>query len=52
MAVKALYRNIGARRQLRDAFAGHVNVADASETDRALLLLCAHFSPAVNEGRR
>ena len=32
MAVKALlFVSVGARRQLRDAFARHVNVADASE---------------------
>ena len=41
MAVKALYRNVGARRQLREHFARHVNIAGASETDQALLLLCA-----------
>jgi hypothetical protein len=52
MAVKALYRNFGARRRLREQFAQHVNVADASETDRALLLLCAPASLTVNEGSR
>jgi hypothetical protein len=52
MAVKALYRNVGARRQLREQFAQHVNIADASETDRALLLLCAPASLTVNEGSR
>jgi hypothetical protein len=52
MAVKALYRNVGARRQLRDLFAQHVDVAGASETDRALLLLCAPAPLAVNEGPR
>ncbi len=50
MAVKALYRNVGARRQLREHFAQNVNIADASETDRALLLLCAPAPLAVNEG--
>lgn len=44
MAVKALYRNVGARRELREHFAQHVGIADASETDRALLLLCARSS--------
>jgi hypothetical protein len=52
MAVKALYRNVGARRQLREHFAQHVNVADASETDQALLLLCAPAALTVNEGSR
>jgi hypothetical protein len=41
MAVKALYRNVGARRQLRDLFSQKVDIAAANETDRALLLLCA-----------
>lgn len=49
MAVKALYRNVGARRQLRELFSQRVDIADASETDRALLLLCAPGSLAVNE---
>ncbi|MDP1571032.1 MAG: hypothetical protein Q8L86_13625 [Vicinamibacterales bacterium] len=52
MAVKALYRNVGARRQLREHFAQRVNIADASETDRALLLLCAPAPLTVNEGSR
>lgn len=52
MAVKALYRNVGARRQLREHFAQHVNIADANETDRALLLLCAPAPLTVNEGPR
>ena len=52
MAVKALYRNVGARRQLRELFAQHVNVADAGETDRALLLLCAPAPLTVDEGSR
>jgi hypothetical protein len=52
MAVKALYRNVGARRQLRELFAQHVNIADAGETDRALLLLCAPAPFTVDEGSR
>jgi hypothetical protein len=52
MAVKALYRNVGARRQLRELFAQNVNLADASETDRALLLLCAPALLPANEGPR
>lgn len=52
MAVKALYRNVGARRQLRDLFSQRVDIAEASETDRALLLLCAPGSLAVNESSR
>lgn len=41
MAVKALYRSVGARRKLREFFAEHVDIANASETDQALLLLCS-----------
>ena len=52
MAVKALYRNVGARRQLRERFSQNVDIANASETDRALLLLCAPAQLAVNEGPR
>jgi len=52
MAVKALYRNVGARRRLRELFAQHVNIADAGETDRALLLLCAPAPLTVDEGSR
>jgi hypothetical protein len=52
MAVKALYRNVGARRQLREHFAQQVNVEDAGETDRALLLLCAPAPVTVDEGSR
>lgn len=52
MAAKALYRNVGARRQLRELFAQHVNIADAGETDRALLLLCAPAALTVDEGSR
>lgn len=50
MAVKALYRNVGARRQLREFFARHIDIVGASETDRALLLLCAPAEAAVNAG--
>lgn len=52
MAVKALYRNVGARRQLREFFGQHVDISEAGETDRALLLLCAPAPLAVNEGPR
>jgi len=41
MAVKALYRGTGARRQLREHFIRNVNFDDASESDRALLQ-CVH----------
>ena len=37
MAVKALYRGSGARRQLRQHFGRHVDIDAATETDRALL---------------
>lgn len=37
MAVKALYRGTGARRQLREHFDRHVDFEAASESDRALL---------------
>ena len=37
MAVKALYRGSGARRQLRRQFDLHVDLDAASESDRALL---------------
>ena len=37
MAVKALYRGSGARRQLRKYFERHVDIDAANETDRALL---------------
>jgi Zn-dependent peptidase ImmA (M78 family) len=37
MAIQALYRASGARRQLLRIFEEHVNVADAPETDRDLL---------------
>lgn len=41
MAVKALYRGTGARRQLREHFDRHVDFEAASESDRALLQ-CVH----------
>ncbi|MDZ7761692.1 MAG: hypothetical protein U5L00_15725 [Desulfovermiculus sp.] len=37
MAVKALYGNVGARQKMRRHFDHHINLDDASETDRALL---------------
>ena len=37
MAVKALYRGSGARRQLREHFERHIDIKAATETDRALL---------------
>lgn len=37
MAVKALYRNSGARNRLRDHFDRHVDIDAATETDRGLL---------------
>ena len=37
MAVKALYRSLGARRQLRKAFDEHVDLDSAGESDRSLL---------------
>ncbi len=37
LAVKALYRSTGARRQLRQLFDQYVDIAAATETDRALL---------------
>lgn len=48
MAVKALYRNTGARRNLRRHFDHHVNLDDVSETDRALLR-CVYGDPEINE---
>jgi hypothetical protein len=48
MAVKALYRGVGARRRLRRHFDHHVNLDGASETDRALLT-CVYGNPEINE---
>jgi len=44
MAVKALYRGSGARRQLRQQFDRHIDLDAATETDRALLR-CVHGEP-------
>lgn len=51
MAVKALYRATGARRELRHFFTRHVDVASAAETDRALLR-CVLDEPALDEATR
>jgi hypothetical protein len=51
MAVKAIYRHVGARRQLAQLFKQHIDVEAASETDRALLWLCAGGWPALNAAR-
>ena len=48
MAVKALYRHTGARRQLHQLFDRHVDISTAVETDRSLLL-CAHGDSAHHE---
>jgi hypothetical protein len=48
MAVRALYRHLGARRQLRELFDRHVDLSSASDTDRALLR-CVHGEPERNE---
>jgi len=48
MAVKALYGGVGARRKLRRYFDQHVNLDDASETDRALLG-CVYGDPEIDE---
>ena len=37
MAVRALYRHLGARRKLRELFDSHVDLSAAAETDRALI---------------
>lgn len=37
LAVKALYRSVGARRQVRKLFDQHVDLDNAAESDRALL---------------
>lgn len=44
MAVNALYRGTGARRQLRQHFDRHVDLEAATESDRALLR-CVHGEP-------
>jgi hypothetical protein len=48
MAVRALYRNTGARKALWQLFDVHVDIADASETDR-FLLRCVHGERTENE---
>ncbi len=48
MAVKALYRNVGARRLLRELFARHVDIEGAPESDRSLLN-CVHRKPVPDE---
>jgi Zn-dependent peptidase ImmA (M78 family) len=48
MAVRALYRHLGARRKLRELFDLHVDLSSAGETDRALLR-CVHRDPEHNE---
>ncbi len=48
MAVKALYCNVGAMRKLRRYFDHHINLEDASETDR-LLLSCVYGDTEINE---
>ena len=49
MAVKALYKDSGAQRLLRDHFEKNVNIEDASETDRALLR-CVYGERERNAG--
>lgn len=48
MAVRALYRHVGARRQLREMFDRYVVVSAAAETDRALLR-CVYGDPELYE---
>lgn len=48
MAVKALYRASGARRQLRRYFDRHVDLESAAESDR-VLLRCVHGDPERDE---
>lgn len=51
MAVKALYRHTGARRQLRQLFDRNVDLSAATESDRALLR-CVHGDPERDEAPR
>ena len=51
MAVKALYRNTGARKQLHRLLNRYVDLTAASETDR-YLLLCTHDAWAHHEPAR
>jgi Zn-dependent peptidase ImmA (M78 family) len=48
LAVRALYRDTGARRQLRQLFDQHVDMTAATETDRALLR-CVFGEPERHE---
>lgn len=48
LAVKALYRHVGARKQLRELFDQHVDLTAATETDRALLR-CVYGEPERHE---
>ncbi|MBI2571907.1 MAG: hypothetical protein HYV63_33265 [Candidatus Schekmanbacteria bacterium] len=51
MAVKALYRGSGARRQLRQIFDRYVDLDAAAESDRALLR-CVYGDPERDEAAR
>ncbi len=51
MAVKALYRGTGARKQLREIFDRYVELDAATESDRALLR-CVHGDPERDEAAR
>lgn len=48
MAVKALYRHVGARRKLREFFDRHIDLSSATDTDRALLR-CVNGDPEHDE---
>lgn len=48
MAVKALYKSTGARKQLRQLFDKHVDLTSATETDRGLLR-CVFGEPEPHE---
>jgi hypothetical protein len=48
LAVKALYRHVGARRKLRERFDRHVSLSNAAESDRALLR-CVFGDPDRDE---
>lgn len=48
MAIKALYRHVGARRKLREMFDANVALTEAPESDRALLR-CVHGDAGRNE---
>lgn len=48
MAVKALYRNAGAQKELQRLLAEHVDFESAAETDRSLLL-CVRRESALDE---